>query len=184
MSFKRLLLLICVLIVLGTVLTGCEGKRDKNVEESWAYIHEPENPVLVFKKDGSASYLNKTYTKYELAENVIRFTAEDGTVIERDYYDNGDTRYVFEPISYEYTTGDDNTQLIGVWENANGNSYQFTAKGTFLEDGIFPGHYILGENGAIKLVYNDPFQDTTLYYVIKDGILTINYPWPMTKSKK
>jgi hypothetical protein len=58
----------------------------------------------------------------------------------------------------------------------------FTDKGTFLEDGYFPGYYTVDEaNSTLKLVYNDQFEDTICYFRLEGDKLYIEYPWPMVK---
>ena len=38
------------------------------------------------------------------------------------------------------------------------------------------------EAGTIKLMYDDPIEDTLLYYSIDGDDMTIDYPWPMVKT--
>ena len=179
MNCKKILALLCMMTVLGILLTGC-GKKAK---EQWAYIHEPEKPALSFYEDGSAEFKDVKYTSYEITDKLIKLTDKKGTVSEFEYYDDGNQRYVYEGKNYRYAEGDDNTQLVGVWISGE-SSFEFTNKGTFMEDGTFPGYYRVQEDGKILLIYNDPFPDTVLKYELKDGGLTIYYPWPMTKFEK
>ena len=63
-------------------------------------------------------------------------------------------------------------------------SYEFTEKGTFYEDQNFPGHYQVDESDhSIKLMYNDQFEDTYLYYSLDGDVLTIEYPWSMVPTE-
>lgn len=178
MNKKSLLAVVFILIMSCAFLTGCKD----DAEEAWGYAYDSNTPVLAFLKDGTAQYHDKDFKSYEVTDKVIRLTDDKGNVTEIKYYDDKEKRYIYENKSYEYTYGDDNTQLIGVWENADTASFQFIAKGTFLEDGIFPGHYYVDEEEhSIKLAYNDPMPDIYLYYSIEGGILTIEYPWPLLK---
>ena len=176
MSFKRVLALLCAVVVGCAALTGC-GKK---ATEQWAYIHDTETPALSFYEDGSASFNKAKYTSYEITDKVIRLTDKKGDVTEYEYYDDGETRYVYDDVTYDYSMGEDSSQLIGVWTRGE-SSYQFTDKGTFMEDGVFPGYYRVQDDGTIRLIYNDPFQDTILKYRLEGGKLIINYPWPMIK---
>lgn len=179
MGFKRALALLCTTMLFVILLTGC----GKTAKEQWAYIHDTEKPVLSFYEDGTAEFKDAKYASYEITDKAIKLTDKKGNVSEYEYYDDGETRYVYDDKTYSYAMGDDSSQLIGVWKSDEW-SYQFTEKGTFLEDGYFPGYYQVREGGIIHLIYNDPFPDVDLRYELKDGKLIIDYPWPMVKYEK
>ena len=182
MSKKTLLAIVGLLVVSAFCLAGC-GKKD--VTEEWGYAHDQSTPVLSFYKEGNAKYHDKDYKSYEITDKVIRLTDDKGNVTEIKYNDEKEKRYIYESKTYEYSYGDDSSQLPGVWENKDSASFQFTVKGTFLEDGIFPGHYYVNEEEhSIRLAYNDPMPDIYLYYSIDNGILTIEYPWPLLKCDR
>lgn len=196
---KRIISTFLLSVMLIMLITGCagakEGRRLSDTEKelcgSWAYIHDTETAVLVFKEDGSAKYKKKNYD----------FSCEDGRIVLSSdgeekyrlrYLLADDAMYFFEQEIYERTdeapaAGDTYTQpgreLIGMWRNTENKwSFQFTEEGTFNEDGYFPGHFWVDEEaGTFKLAYNDHFEDTTCYYTVDGDRLTIEYPWPMVR---
>jgi len=176
---RRMMLLVGMLALVCMALTGCN-----KVTEEWAYIDDPEEPILRFYEDGTAKFHKNKYDAYEVTSDRIRLTKGDNT-LELRYYDSEDRRYIYEKEIYEFQPGklsEDNTDLIGVWLSPEEWSFQFTEKGTFLENGLWAGRYTVKEDGSVLLVYdNQTFQDTTFYYTIKDGRLTVEYPWVFQK---
>lgn len=149
--------------------------------EHWAYIHDPSVEVLRIGEDGQAVYKGQKY-KCEKDDTYITLTDDEGQTQKLRYEMKKDKMLLYETTVYHYVSGKSSDQLIGLWQGGEGDrlSYEFTEKGTYLEDGVFPGHYLLDEEkGTIKLAYNDHFEDTYLYYKLEDGKLTIEYPWPM-----
>ncbi len=136
------------------------------------------------ENDGKAVYKGNTY-EYSKDEQFFTLTDEQGNVLKMRYTEDKDGMLLYETTTYQYAGEGEADGLIGLWENESQHwSYEFTVKGTFLEDGVFPGYYILDEEaGTIKLIYNDHFEDTYVYYSIEDGELTVEYPWPMVKME-
>lgn len=190
---RRILVLFCISVLLLGALGGCgkkpAAKKEKETVEEWAFFHDRENAVMIFNKDGSASFDGKSYKSYEVGEKTIRFTAEDGTVTDIRYYDettkDGEyRRTVYRIVDYKLQpstlTGD--SPVIGLWVASERNwSYQFTAKGTFLEDEVLPGHYSVKDDGTILLIYEGNLPQTVFYYSIHDDVMTVEYPWVMVK---
>ena len=58
------------------------------------------------------------------------------------------------------------------------NSFVFTTAGKFLEDGIFPGDYIV-EDDTFTLQYQANFEDTRCWFVQDGDTMTVEYPWPV-----
>ena len=101
------------------------------------------------------------------------------------YYDS-DTgkRYLYQKITLDYYSGDDSSTLIGAWACDNDWSFQFSDKGTFLEDGLWAGYFFVQDDGSIRLVYDNQVYDTiTIYYELKGGQLIIDYPFGMVKMQ-
>ena len=171
--------MILAAMLLCVAATGCGAK----VKEQWAYSHEPEVAVLTFYDDGTAEFHDKEYKSYEITDTTIRLTKKNDEVLELKYYQGSDNRrFIYEKYTYSYTYGDNNSQLIGVWESGT-LSFEFTEKGTFLEDGNFAGHYTVQDNGTIHLAYDAPIEDIELYYSLANGKLYIEYPWPYVQCE-
>ena len=180
------------------LLVACKDneteKDNKPIKEQWAYMEDEGTPCLKFYEDGSAAFKTERdgaaakltqYSKYELTEDFLKLTAEDGTATEMRYYDS-DTgkRYLYQKITLDYYSGDDSSTLIGAWASDNDWSFQFSDKGTFLEDGLWAGYFFVRDDGSIRLVYDNQVYDTiTIYYELKGGQLIIDYPFGMVKMQ-
>ncbi|MBR6020450.1 MAG: hypothetical protein IK055_09585 [Lachnospiraceae bacterium] len=187
MDRRKMLLLLCLVLMACAVLVACDDD-DRKAKERWAFNHETDKAVLTVYEDGSAEFQGKEYTKYEVGDKVIKMTAKDGSVDEFRYYDDEKYRYIYLTSTYDFYESDtfagyDGSTLVGAWtKGEDKESFQFTPNGTFLEDGYWAGYYFPHDDGSIKLVYdNQVFDDTTIYYTIKDKKLTIEYPWLMIK---
>lgn len=193
---KRIVVLFGLALLLFGALCGC-GKdkpakpeeKEKDTVEEWAYSHNKENAVMLFYKDGSAAFDGIKYKSYEVGDKTICFTSEGGTVTNIRYFDettkDGELRRtVYRITDYKLVpsalTGD--SPVIGYWKVPDRDwSYQFTAKGTFLEDEVLPGHYYVNDDGTIRLSYEGNLPATVFYYTIHDDVMTIEYPWVMVK---
>lgn len=187
---KQIMKKIKIMVLLCLVLVMLAGCGEKNAITGipvgkWGYIHEPETPALVLKANGDAELDNVKYT-YTLDADKIVLTAKDGTVTEMKYTAEGnDEMYIYKTARYNYWEEGTADSIIGLWNHeSSAMSFEFTEDGTFQEDGYFPGYYTEDkENHTIKLVYNDHFEDTTLYYSIEDNKLILQYPWKMVRIK-
>lgn len=155
--------------------------------ESWAYNHEPGVEILRLGNDGKAVYKGKSY-QYEKDDNYLNFHAE-GDEVRLRYAMKKDNLVIYEKTVYHYVSGNASEEepLVGLWQGGEEDrlSYEFTQKGTYLEDGVFPGHYLVdAQQGTIKLMYNDHFEDTYIYYSFEDGKLVIEYPWPLVRTQE
>ena len=185
MGRKKLFGLLCT-IAACAVLAGC----GKQVKEQWAYTYELNEPVLIFYEDGSAEYKDDRYKSYEVTADHVCLTDKGGKTKEMKYYDseNG-VRHLYDTKTYEFMESAidlDSSTLQGIWTNDNGWSYQFTANGTFLEDGLWAGYYFVDEDGSIRLRYDNDgnFDSISIYYTIDNGKLTVEYPWSLVKMDK
>ena len=178
---------LAVFIVL--ILTGLCSCSAKNPEEnaagnageycgSWAYIHDKDTEILKLGTDGKAKYLGTAYT-YVFTDGYIELTASDGTVARMKFIPQYDYMLLYEPKVYSWDGDGEPDGIVGMWKNGN-LSFEFTDKGSYNEDGVFPGHYTLNEEEhSIKLAYNDHFADIYLYYRIEGNKLMIEYPSPV-----
>ena len=197
MNFRKAVFFLCTAIAM-MMLVACEGnetgKDNKPVKEQWAYLEDEGTPCLKLYEDGSAAFKTEKsgatakltqYKKYEFTDEVLKLTAEDGSVTEMKYYDT-DTgkRYVYQKITLDYYSGDDSSTLIGAWTCDNEWSFQFSDKGTFLEDGLWAGYFIPNGEGSLRLIYdNQVFSDIILYYSLENGKLILDYPFGMVKMQ-
>ncbi len=183
---KRFLL--AVLTGMMLLLAGCGGTaalspQAQALQGKWAYIHDDQTTVLWLKENGTAVFHDKKYT-YDCTDTTIVLT-DGGKETALRYQWDGDDIYLYEQTIYTYDGTDTPDGLVGKWVSEENNwSFEFTKQGTFDEDGYFPGHYTVDEaEGTFKLMYNDPFEDTTCYYRIDGSNLLIEYPWHMVKAK-
>lgn len=197
--------ILCLLFALILCLAaGCEDKNkddgktdekiDENIAERWAVAGENDTAVMTFYKDGTAVFYGTKYKSYAVEGSFLRFTSEDGTVTSVRYYDEQDeqgksSRFVYRSSEYKRavetlsTLVSDDDPLVGVWKNG-GLSFQFSNKGTFMEDGVLPGHYKVvqvGDENNIVLSYDGHLPDTVLFYKLDGDTLTVDYPWALVK---
>lgn len=213
MKKVKLLSYICIMVLLGSLLVSCtEEKKEQNEEEivitlkpedpnaeelegkkpddfsSWAAIYEETVESLSFNPDGSATYKGTKYDSYTVDDNFI--TLKGSEEVKMRYVMKRKKMLLYDSKLYKYITvagtydGPEAGSLVGLWRYDNHYSYEFTEKGTFYEDENFPGHYSVNEEDhTIKLMYNDQFEDTYLYYSLDGDMLTIEYPWSMVPTK-
>ena len=145
----------CLSVISLTLAAGCSGT---NTEE-WAYIHDAQTTILSLSDNGKAVF------------NDIKYT---------------DQYLLYEKAVYQYQGEGEPDGLIGYWQEVDGYlSFEFTENGTFREDYYSPGYYFVDEEkGIVKLVYNDMYPDTYIYYSIDGDILTVDYPWPVVRTEK
>lgn len=179
MRSKKSVTLLCILSVSASLLFGCGEKGP--LDGKWAYIHDTENAALEIST-------NKTVldgTKYSSSYDNEFITLKDSNGEEKKLRYEMDEKgiYLYKPAEYKLSGEADG--LTGLWENPLGWSFEFTDKGTFIEDAQFPGYYTYNEaDGSVKLVYNDHFEDTTIYVHIDGDVLNIEYPWRMVRPTK
>ena len=190
-----MLFLLCALtlvLMLAACTTDDPEEERGSVTEQWAYMEDDKTPCLKLYEDGTAAFREARFTagtkltkykSYEWTDTTLKLTAEDGTVTEMRYYDTESKRYLYQKLTYDFYKGEDKDTLIGAWIRDNEWSFQFSDKGTFLEDGLWAGYYTVGEDHSIKLVYDTQgaFPDTTLYYSLENGKLILDYPFGMVK---
>lgn len=150
----------------------------------WAYIHDPENPSLVLSADGRA-VLDGILYNYECDGQFITLKSIGRKDIKMRYVFEKENLYIYKTTVYKFQDKGKPEDLTGLWKNEENNwSFEFSDKGTFVEDGYFPGYYLVdAENGTFLLAYNDHFEDTTCYYNINGKNLTVEYPWLMVRAQ-
>ncbi|MBP5604316.1 MAG: hypothetical protein J6X60_02060 [Ruminiclostridium sp.] len=179
MKIRKFLLFPVYAVIIILCLCSCEKKP--GTLESWAYDYEPTVEALRLCDDGTAVFDGTAYT-YTKDDSHIILTDNSGQVQNMRYVTDGDGIVIYKIKTYILAGTAGHNGVIGIW-NENNSSFQFTDKGTFLEDNVFPGHYFVDEEqGTIKLCYNDPFEDTIFYYSLDGDDLRVEYPWPMVKT--
>ncbi|MCR5001875.1 MAG: hypothetical protein K6A71_08785 [Lachnospiraceae bacterium] len=162
------------------LLTGCGDKA-----EHWAYNHEPEKDALVLYEDGRATLDGEEYT-YTKNDTFISMTDGSGNTVDHRYVadEAHDQIYFYKPAVYHREEDGKGGGIVGLWIEENGrNQFQFSKEGTFSEENIFFGNYLIDKQaGTIKLMYTDPIEDTLLYYSQDGDELKIEYPWPMVRT--
>lgn len=181
MSLKKLPVLACTMLLLFVLLAACSGENsESSYKGDWSYTYEKKEPALLVKNGGKAKLDGKKFT-YTEENGILKLENKDGDLAFAKFKNDGDKRHIF---LYKHTiyTGDNNDGLIGKWKSGKW-SFEFTADGTFLEDGYFPGYYSVDEvNSAIVLIYNDQFENTIVPYELKGNKLILDYPWEMVKK--
>lgn len=188
MKNRKFALILGMVLTVSCTLLGCGSKSDKKLEGplvgEWAYIHDTETTAFEIKENGTAK-LDGTSYDVSFDDKRITLTDKKGNAQSLLYVMNGDKNmFLYKISTYKYQGTDTPNGLIGVWiDTVNGNSsFEFTENGTFREDSYIPGYYTVNEaEGSILFVYNDMYEDTTIYYKLDGDILTVEYPWPMVK---
>lgn len=181
---KKIISLLLTAVFVLSLFSGCGKKVDSPLIGDWAYIHDPATTIISLKNNGKAKYNNKKYT-FTNDETYISLTSDNSETVKFRYELTKDGFLMYQTTEYEYAGEGTPDSVIGSWINkSNKWSYEFTADGTFNEDGYFPGYYAVDEStSSIKLMYNDHFIDTTIYYHISGNTLTIDYPWTMVRAE-
>lgn len=174
--------LLLVLLMIATVLCGCGNKANVGqLAGEWAYIHDTETAALVIKNNGKTVLDNVSYSA-TADDTFITLKASDGSEEKLRYVLDKDGMLLYKNTTYTLE-GDNTYGLVGTWKHDKW-SFEFTDDGTFIEDGYFPGYYVVDEaSKTIKLIYNDHFEDSICYYETEGNELHLQYPWRMVKIK-
>lgn len=169
-------------MLLVSTLVACSGEKNQFYGD-WAYIHDQENTVLSFKSNTKVVFENVTY-KYTFDDTFLYFKADNGEELTLRYEIEGEHKFLlYKTTVYDYQGEGTPSNLVGIWKNeANKWEFEFTESGEFKEDGYFPGLYSEDTGSSVKLIYNDHFTDTTLYYQIQGSQLVVEYPWTMVTT--
>ena len=175
-----LVLMICMLISGACSCGGSKGPLDGQ----WAYIHDTDKAALIIQSDGKAVLDNVKYScTYD--GSYITLTDSDSNVKKLRYVVTEKGILLYKATDYVRSDADSSSDIVGEWKDTPDNwSYEFTAEGTFVEDGFFSGTYKVNEaEGTITLTYNEDTDETVIYFSVSGDTLTIEYPWPMVKIK-
>ena len=188
---KKIKILPAFLVIMLSILwmTACglntttKSEEVKKIYGSWAYRHDKETTIAVFREDGTAQYEGKDYT-FECDSQFITLKDSDRKTIKLRYVPNDEGMYLYSNNTYSFQGEGEPHDLVGEWSCADKNwSYSFAEDKTFMEDGFFPGNYTVDEEkSTFQLVYKDDFDDTVCYFQLDGNKLQIEYPWPMVKT--
>ncbi len=165
--------------------TTATSKEVKQICGSWAYSHDKETAIAVFREDGTAQYEDKNYS-FDCDSQFIKLKDTDGDTTQLRYTLDEKGMYLYSNNTYTFCGEGMPDGLVGEWSCAEKNwSYSFTEEGTYMEDGFFSGHYTVDdENSTFQLIYNDHFEDTICFYQLEKDKLQIEYPWRMVKMSE
>jgi hypothetical protein len=178
-------LLVLAIMLLGV---GCgktsvqQNLYEKALLGDWAYIHDLDTTQASFHEDGTAKFEGQKYT-YTCDEEKIHLTDKKDATKDLRYVLNGEQMVVYIPGTYTIQDDSKGEGIVGVWYCEEKKwTYEFTDKGTFMEDGALTGYYMVDEQaGTVKLVYGEALEDTVFYYKLTEDGLFIEYPWLMNK---
>lgn len=179
---------IVLVIMITLCMVGCGKKAiQQSAEEialhgEWCYVHDEKQTVAEFSEDGSAEFEGEKY-QYTCDGEFINLTDKDGNVTKLRYLTEGEKMYVYIQSTYTRQAEGGGSGIVGMWRcEDKGWSFEFTNKGTFMEDGVLTGHYEVDEEAKIiKLMYETALEDTVFYYDLTENGLAIEYPWLMRK---
>lgn len=189
MKTKKFIIIVSMLLSLSFMVScGVNKDGDKlsqealNICGSWAYIHDRETAVAVFQKNGKAEYNGEKFS-FDCDNQFIYLKGENGDTTSLRYQLDDEGMYLYQNTTYTYQGEGVPDGVIGQWICPETNwSFEFTDAGTFMEDGIFPGIYVVDEEEkTCRLIYNDQFEDTVCFYHIEGNELYLEYPWRMVK---
>lgn len=174
-------LVVCIVI---SALAGCSRRPEGFLDGRWAYIYDDKTTALKITTNGKAVFDGVHYD-CEYDDEYIYLKGNDVTQKLR-YKKNGDDGiFLYKVTTYKYQSEEPQNGLVGCWVSVDNErvGYEFTADGYFREDFYIPGYYTVNEDeGTIFCVYNDHYEDTTVYYILDGDKLVIEYPWPMIKK--
>lgn len=187
-KIKNIVCFAVVFLALVVCAVGCkkedvqQNDYEKKLLGKWAYVHDTKETVAEFKKDGSAKFEGKKY-QYTCDDQFIELTDKNEEVTKLRYLLEEDRMYVYIQSTYTRQPEIPGDTMVGVWKcEAKGWTFEFTEKGTFMEDGALTGYYTIEEEtGTVRLVYGEALDDTVFYYSLDGDELYIEYPWLMLK---
>ena len=179
--------LLCLLILFVLCAAGTASAEGAQIGPGdWAFIHAPQESVLLLREDGTAVFEGQEYSWTGDGE-ILRLAAESGEEITLRFVTAGEKTLLYIPTEFVRMEGYTGEGLLGVWtgKEHEGSTFIFRDDGLFLEDGTFTGSYRVDrEAGTFLLIYSQYFDDTLCYFRM-DGndALTVEYPWTMVETQ-
>lgn len=179
---------IILVIIFALNMAGCGNQEIQQSPDEialhgeWCYAHDENKTIAMFSEDGTAKFEGVKY-QYTCDEGYINLSDKDGVNKKLRYLSNDDKMYVYIQSTYTRQPEGGGTGIVGVWRcEEKGWTFEFTNKGTFMEDGALTGYYEVNEEaGTVKLMYLEALEDTVFFFELKDNELAVEYPWLMIK---
>ena len=176
-----LVILLCFSVIAAA---GAEGFPAGD----WAFIHAPEESVLLLREDGTAVLKGRDCTWQDDAENGFLRFASEGEETSLRYLVTEDKIQLYVPVEYNRVEDVPGEGLIGAWigKDSEMSTFIFRQDGMFLEDGTFTGTFRQdNETGSLLLAYIKYFDDTLCYFSLEgNDVLKVDYPWSMVETQK
>ena len=176
-----LVILLCFSVIAAA---GAEGFPAGD----WAFIHAPEESVLLLREDGTAVLKGREYTWQDDAENGFLRFASDGEETSLRYLVTEDKVQLYFPAEYNRVEDVPGEGLIGAWigKDSEMSTFIFRQDNMFLEDGTFTGTFRQDKDtGSLLLAYVKYFDDTLCYFSLEgNDVLKVDYPWSMVETQK
>lgn len=179
---------IVLVIMITLCMVGCGKKAIRQSAEEialhgeWCYVHDEKQTVAEFSEDGSAEFEGEKY-QYTCDGEYINLTDEAGNVKKLRYLTEGEKMYVYIQSTYTRQAEGGGSGIVGMWRcEDKGWTFEFSDKGTFMEEGSFTGYYEVNEEAkTVKLMYGEALADTVFFYELTENELFVEYPWLMIK---
>ncbi len=177
-----------LLFIFTICMAGCDKKEIQQTADEialhgkWYYSHDEKEPAAVFSKNGSAKFEGKKY-QYTCDGEYINLSDKKGNVKRLRYLSEGDKMYVYIQSTYTRQPEVEGLGIVGLWLCEEKKwTFEFTDKGTFMEDGALTGYYEVDEEAqTVKLMYLEALEDTVFFYGLTENELSVEYPWLMIK---
>lgn len=187
-KIKSIVCFALIFLTLAVSATGCkkadvqQNDYEKKLLGEWAYVHDTKKTVAKFNSDGSAKFEGKKY-QYTGDDRFIELTNDKEETKKLRYQFEGDGMYVYIQSTYTRQPELPGDTIVGLWKcEEEGWTFEFSDKGTFMEDGALTGYYTVEEEtGTVRLIYGEALDDTVFYYSLDGDELHIEYPWLMLK---
>ena len=185
---KSIVSIAFISFTLAVSTVGCkktdiqQNDYEKKLLGEWAYVHDMTETVAEFKENGSAKFEGKKY-QYTSDNQFIELTDNKEETKKLRYQFEGDGVYVYIQSTYTRQPLIPGDTMVGLWKcEEKGWTFEFTDKGTFMEDGALTGYYTVDEEaGTVRLIYGEALEDTVFYYSLEGDELHVEYPWLMLK---
>ena len=185
---KRVSLTGAVLVILLCFSVIAAGYAEGFPAGDWAFIHAPEESVLLLREDGTAVLKGREYTWQDDAENGFLRFASDGEETSLRYLVTEDKVQLYFPAEYNRVEDVPGEGLIGAWigKDSEMSTFIFRQDNMFLEDGTFTGTFRQDKDtGSLLLTYVKYFDDTLCYFSLEgNDVLKVDYPWSMVETQK
>ena len=185
---KSIVCFVLIFLALTVCTIGCkksdiqQNDYEKQLLGEWAYVHDTEETVAEFNADGSAKFEGKKY-RYTGDDRFIELTDAKEETKKLRYQFEEDGMYVYIQSTYTRQPEIPGDTIVGLWKcEEKGWTFEFSDKGTFMEEGALTGYYTVDEEaGTIRLIYGEALEDTVFYYSLDGDELYVEYPWLMLK---